>query len=720
MKKYCFIIAIIAIVALYFSCTQDVAGTNDETSGGIIAALYYRDGTPADNAVIKIFEVSDTTKQPVYTAFTDDNGEYNIDSMKVGTYNVWGAKDTLVAFQGSVLFTATASNLRDDTLERGGSINSIVGLEPTDDPRTVTVQILGSEISVENVDTSGRFTIPDLDEGSYKLRLATTLPNYTTTYYTIQKNDDLADTITDTLRLIYTGIPVVTGMKVTYDTLHGVATLSWDKVQYMNLQDYLVYRAHKDSGQWPASPILYVSDTVTIDSVFKKSLAWGPFSFSDTNDYHFKYRVCVRNNSDQIGLPYKYVDIQTPSPTKVRTFFSWQYLNTIADSASINDSVSIIVSYRNATRKNMKLCWYVNTKDSVFKTKEDSSLTGTDSIKYAWPVVSKPKVYASMVDEGNTTWWDSTMLNIIQSAPVITSILPDTIISVNDSITLWATVVDNDGNIEEYAWDGNGDGVFDYTSATETNTGYRYTISGFYRSIFRVTDDYGKTDKDTVVITVYGSVTDIDGNGYHTLKIGNQEWTIENLRTTKYNDGTEIPLIADSAAWAGLITPGYCYNNNTSDSAFIKNYGALYNWYAVDTKKLAPAGWHVPTHAEWTILENYLIANGYNWDGTTTGNKIAKSMAAKTDWRTSTKAGSPGYDLTKNNMSGFSALPGGRCNSSGYFESNGGGGYWWSATENDTSNGCSRSLAYQYEGLTRSYSYAKSCGFSVRLLKDTD
>ena len=131
-----------------------------------------------------------------------------------------------------------------------------------------------------------------------------------------------------------------------------------------------------------------------------------------------------------------------------------------------------------------------------------------------------------------------------------------------------------------------------------------------------------------------GTITDFDGNGYQAVKIGNQVWTVENLRTTKYNDGTAIPYVTDSAAWVNLTTPGYCYFNNMVNADSIRKFGALYNWYAVDTKKLAPAGWHVPTDAEWDTLENYLIANGYNWDGTTDSNKIAKSLAAKTDWYT--------------------------------------------------------------------------------------
>ncbi len=216
------------------------------------------------------------------------------------------------------------------------------------------------------------------------------------------------------------------------------------------------------------------------------------------------------------------------------------------------------------------------------------------------------------------------------------------------------------------------------------------------------------------------SVIDADGNVYTTVKIGNQLWTVENLRTTKYNDGSAVPHITDNAAWEDLNTPGYCYYNNTTNADSIKKFGALYNWFAIDTKKLAPKGWHVPTDAEWTILEKYLVLNGYNWDGTTDTsalNKIGKSLAAKTDWITSTNVVAIGNDLSTNNSSGFSALPGGSRYLLGDFYDRGGSGNWWSATEYAASRAYYRHLYYGNDYLFRYY-YSKEYGLSVRLVKD--
>jgi len=243
---------------------------------------------------------------------------------------------------------------------------------------------------------------------------------------------------------------------------------------------------------------------------------------------------------------------------------------------------------------------------------------------------------------------------------------------------------------------------------------------GLLVMFFLVTITCTKKHSDQVSKTGTETITDIDGNVYHTVKIGNQVWTVENLRTTRYNDSTSIPHVTDSASWANLTTPGYCYYNNTTNADSIAKFGSLYNWPAVDTKMLAPKGWHVPSDSEWTVLEHYLVLNGYNWDGTRDASdysKIAKSLAAKTDWRTDTTIGYPGNNLIKNNSSSFSALPGGDRSYEGPFYDQGVGGFWWSATENGASHAWSRDLGYVGVSLYR-HDFSKRCGYSVRLVRD--
>lgn len=216
-----------------------------------------------------------------------------------------------------------------------------------------------------------------------------------------------------------------------------------------------------------------------------------------------------------------------------------------------------------------------------------------------------------------------------------------------------------------------------------------------------------------------GYMTDKDGNVYTSVTIGTQEWMVENLKTTKYNDGSEIPLVTANEAWAALSTPGYCWINNdlSTDKAA---YGALYNWYAVDAasnggKNVCLTGWHVPTDAEWTILNDYLTNNGYGKGDDP--NLIGKALAATSGWTASAKEGDIGNDQAGNNSSGFTALPGGYRNAEGVFLSMGQAGHWRSSTASSSGKAWYRSLNYNFGTFYRN-DYGSSNGYSVRCLKD--
>jgi uncharacterized protein (TIGR02145 family) len=222
----------------------------------------------------------------------------------------------------------------------------------------------------------------------------------------------------------------------------------------------------------------------------------------------------------------------------------------------------------------------------------------------------------------------------------------------------------------------------------------------------------------------YGSMSDIEKNTYRTVIIGDQVWMAENLRTTKYNDGTEVYHGDETSKWSGQ-DGAYCWYDNDA-RAYKTKYGALYNWSAVNTGKLCPAGWHVPGIEEWKSLENYLIANGYNYDGTTTENKIAKSLAAATNWEPTAENGSPGNNPLSNNRSGFSALPAGlRDPTHGWNSYKGIGGScgWWSSNKYGDSFALHSSLNNNYTFLhiddpKQLITILWSYGFSVRCVKD--
>lgn len=224
------------------------------------------------------------------------------------------------------------------------------------------------------------------------------------------------------------------------------------------------------------------------------------------------------------------------------------------------------------------------------------------------------------------------------------------------------------------------------------------------------------TEDDSINSVIYGStVTDIDGHVYHTVKIGSQTWMVENLKTTRLNDGTEIPLVDEDSIWTFRTTPCFCFYHSTGTNR--NTYGALYNWYTVNTGKLAPIGWHVPSDAEWAVLENYLIANRYNYDGTSSKNLIAKSLASKSVWISSTNKGAIGNDLSKNNTTGFAALPGGFRNIDGTFYNMEIEGYWWSSTQNHGGMAWYRQLNYSTSNVDKGM-YEMQLGFSVRCIQN--
>lgn len=230
------------------------------------------------------------------------------------------------------------------------------------------------------------------------------------------------------------------------------------------------------------------------------------------------------------------------------------------------------------------------------------------------------------------------------------------------------------------------------------NTGDRLIltgISGIYRT---VVSDIPASDKDITFNFV--PCTDGAGINYPVVHIGSAKgntgasdptndkgvevWMAENLKTTKFNNGNDIQLVKNPDDWVTVgnqEVPACCYyNNNPADSAI---FGLLYNWYTVNSGNLCPSGWHVPSYDEWTALMLYLIENGYNYDGTTTGGKFAKALASNLYyWSSSTITGAVGNSdfPEKRDATGFTALPGGDRNIAGSYFGLKDNGNWWTSS----------------------------------------
>ena len=195
-------------------------------------------------------------------------------------------------------------------------------------------------------------------------------------------------------------------------------------------------------------------------------------------------------------------------------------------------------------------------------------------------------------------------------------------------------------------------------------------------------------------------VKDIEGNTYKTVRIGDQVWMAENLRTSTFSDGTEIPIVDDAGNWNELTSPGLCWYNN-DEAANKDTYGALYNYYTVISGTLCPNGWHVPSRDEWQKLRDVL------GDTLTGGGKLKEEGTFH--WKT------PNTGAVNSN--GFTALPAGIRYFEGTFNSASFFTAFWSSTESDNDKAWYLSLYYSdsIAGMNR---ISKRDGFSVRCLKD--
>ena len=213
------------------------------------------------------------------------------------------------------------------------------------------------------------------------------------------------------------------------------------------------------------------------------------------------------------------------------------------------------------------------------------------------------------------------------------------------------------------------------------------------------------------------TVTDIDGNTYNTVQIGNQCWTQSNLKVSKYRNGDNIPTGLSNSVWQNTTSGAYAiYNNDPVNDGL---YGKLYNHYAVtDTRGLCPTGWHLPSDGEWNLLVKYLDSNA----DTVCVNCIQSSIAGgalKSTAMQPTPGGWNAPNVGATNSSGFTAPPGGLRVYDGDFFGMASYGCWWSSSVSSASNAWGRELSSGFSLIFRDYTYDRPYGFSVRCLKNS-
>lgn len=279
-------------------------------------------------------------------------------------------------------------------------------------------------------------------------------------------------------------------------------------------------------------------------------------------------------------------------------------------------------------------------------------------------------------------------------------------------------------NYTGYTTDSIGLGEF-----TSTLSRLRPSTTYFMRAYARNNKGYGygnTLEFNTLSIMSGEGITDIEGNSYSTVIIGQQEWMAENLRTAIYSDGTAIPFVTGDEDWWETKDGAYCWYNNDPDMS--EAYGALYNGYAVSTEKLCPAGWHVPSDTEWSQLVNYLheeigIPADYSEHGP--GNVLKSCRQVDSPLGNDCDATQhPRWEKHTLHYGtdnfGFSALPGGNRMSFGSFHRLGEHARFWSSTEYSLGNFLWYwTLSYENGGFGNLFAH-KDVGFSVRCVRDSE
>ncbi len=439
MKKLLAYSSIILVLAclLSMNCVKNIAGGTEVGNPSVSAMLYNPGGSPAAHAKVRFYPVNYNPRTGglakalaalADSTTTDANGNYAA-KLDTGTYNVLASGDSGVVYQDSITVIKDSTiHPPADTLKTPGGIRGRVRLQPGDDARTVLILFFGTNTWGAPDDSTGKFTVANMAEGTYRVRFLTTLDAYVPKDTVLSVTAGKMDSVGHDIVMEYTGIPGPTGLTVSYDTLRQTVNLAWTGADTSLIAGYNVYRAVKGQNlslitqsPLPDTVTTYRDSTVSVGNTY----AYTVVSFR------------AGQESPKAAIPADTMDVVSSS--LVTTTFSWNLNNTISDTASINDTVRVCLTYANPTRKLVKIVWYADSLNSpVVRQKSDSSLTGNDTLAYWWKQAGNKKIFARATDGAGTVWTDSVSVIIIQDAPVIAFLSADT--SVNHGGTVRCSV----------------------------------------------------------------------------------------------------------------------------------------------------------------------------------------------------------------------------------------------------------------------------------------
>ncbi len=304
-----------AMLIVLVHCSAQISGTEVTNERSIV---YLPGGKePAAYAQVSVVPTdhipeASVENEKILEVITDGQGSYSVTGLQEGYYNILARKDQYAFFEDSV-YLAESEVARKDTLDIAGAITGRVVLQPNHDPRSVLVQVIGTSVLYERVDSRGYFTLSGLAQGEYQALFVTTLDNYTPTPEKLRIRSGVSDTLTEPIEMIYTGIPVVENIKAVYDPVSKLVRVSWDSVQYSQFDSYLVYRENMGEQNQNLDTIARISGTEFCDSLKDTEI---------TDSLHLRYRVAVSSTSLKRGEMYAFSDVKFLVSDQPITLFS--------------------------------------------------------------------------------------------------------------------------------------------------------------------------------------------------------------------------------------------------------------------------------------------------------------------------------------------------------------------------------------------------------------
>lgn len=442
---------------------------------------------------------------------TDSEGRYRLGGADKGLYNLLANKNGLVVYKDSVFLAPDPTTLGSDTLHSPGQLAGYVKLQPNHDPRTVTIQVLGTNIYT-NVDMEGGFRLVNMAEGKYTLRVITTLPEYTALFQEIRIRSGDSNRLADTLRPVFTGLPIVQGIVADYDTSSGIATIRWSKVNYRNLAGYAIYRGPAGSAVIPFQSLntIRILDTIYRDTIALLNANGGffgeGFGLADSTGRSWEYWVVSQDKNGNRSEPFYSTVITAVPPYRQETQLSIRCLECKdKNKTSIHDTLHFVVSWNNALKSNKRVQWFNGSETVAMRTIEINNKAGTDTLFFVCGKEPETiSIKAAVTDEKERIWPQVFWLGVEKAEPTVSITAPNWVM-VGKRFSLVSRIFETMGKVIKREWDIGNTGQWVEVASDTFNLKAPDTQTDDFICRVRVTDDDGNVAmaSETLAIGTY-------------------------------------------------------------------------------------------------------------------------------------------------------------------------------------------------------------------------